>query len=427
MGYRNAWGQKAHDLDVYRWRMLREAHGWSASVVRFLRDAVADLLFGLRARARLRNTVTAEPCDLLLLQSARKVIAFQRKRLFIEKLRGSGHLLIETALPDTKEILSKQFLVSPPEKVPLRYFGYAAYAQWLVLHHRPRILLNDRNGSLYAPFLRLALNAEGRILVHLAHATTVESSTRLGMNDYDFYFLFGQSSLESLRKRNLRFGESTAVMAGSHMIDTTFDLQPSSAEHRVILVLGVGPDKEKEPGYRRTYELIRTWAELNPDHQVLIKSHPRSQVPFWHDAASSMSNLQVISKEYSLAQALERASIVLNIMSNAVIEASLARRPVIYVNCSEHRDIFEQESFFGECIKDVDQLEQRIKDIEANYSACVSVAEKFAQYHLAAGSHGLQRNIDLLEQLLTFGRCDGVLLPPAGLEPGPSESKRANQ
>ena len=97
-------------------------------------------------------------------------------------------------------------------------------------------------------------------------------------------------------------------MAGSHMIDDTFDLSPSDAGHKAVLVLGVGPDKEKESGYTRTYELIRAWAERNPDHQVLIKAHPRSQVPFWKDASDSLPNLQVLPKECDLAQALARAS-----------------------------------------------------------------------------------------------------------------------
>lgn len=417
MNRRNSvWAMKARELDTYRWRMLREEHCWLASVLRFGRDAISDISFGLRSRFRLSRQVNAEPCDFLLLQSAPKVIAFQRKRRFMEALRGRGHSLIETALPEPKSILAQRLLVRPPEPVPLRYFGYAAYAQWLVLRHRPRILLNDRNGSLYAPFLRLALNAEDGLLVHLAHATTVEGSKRLGMNDYDFYFLFGQSSLEALRGRNLRFGVSGAVMAGSHMIDDTFDLSPSDAGHKAVLVLGVGPDKEKESGYTRTYELIRAWAERNPDHQVLIKAHPRSQVPFWKDASDSLPNLQVLPKECDLAQALARASVVINIMSNAVIEAALARRPVVYVNCSGQRDIFEQERFFGPCVQDASELERRVQDIEADYCARVLIAERFAKYHLAAGSHGLQRNIELLEQLLTSGRCEAVLLPSAGLE-----------
>ncbi len=199
----NPWAAKARALDRYRWLLLRERHGLLGSAPRFAREALGDWWFGVRAKSHLAESVTAEPCDFLLLQSAPKVIAFQRKKLLIEGLRGRGDNLVETALQAPKAILRERLLKRPPHPVPTRYFGIAAYAEWLVEQHQPRVLLNDRNGSLYAPFLRLALNARGSRLVHLAHATTVEGSRRLGMNDYDYYFLFGQSSLEALQAREL--------------------------------------------------------------------------------------------------------------------------------------------------------------------------------------------------------------------------------
>ncbi|MEK1905771.1 MAG: capsule biosynthesis protein [Pseudomonas sp.] len=409
----NPWGTKARALDRYRWLLLRERHGRLGSALRFARELAGDWLFGLRAKRRLAVAVTTEACDFLLLQSAPKVIKFQRKKLLIEGLRARGHSLVETALEEPRVILRQRLLKRPPCRVPTRYFGHAAYAEWLVERYQPRILLNDRNGSLYAPFLRLALNSRQRLLVHLAHATTVEGSRRLGMNDYDYYFLFGQSSLEALQDRALRFGTSTAVLAGSHMIDRTFDLPAAEAERRVLLVLGVGPDKEKEAGYQRTYALLRDWAAENPDYQVLIKAHPRSQVPFWHDVAEALDNLQVLPPSYGLAEALGYASVVVNIMSNAVIEAALARRPVVHVNASGEQDIFGQERFLGACVNDLPALTMRLEQIVADYPASIVHAQRFAEFHLAQGVEGLSNTLGLLDGLLVDGRCAGQHLPPA--------------
>ncbi|MDY7567732.1 capsule biosynthesis protein [Pseudomonas sp. RTC3] len=387
-------------MDRYRWRLLRERHSWLGSVLRFARDALSDCLFGWRAQARLSAEVVAEPCDFLLLQSATKVIAFQRKKLLITALRDHHYLLVETALQDQPTILARRLLKRPPQAVPLRYFGYAAYAEWLVAHHQPRILLNDRNGSLYAPFLRLALNQRQCLLVHLAHATTVESSSRLSMNDYDYYFMFGHSSLEALQSRPLRFGNSNAVLSGSHMIDLSYDLLPATPERRVLLVLGVGPDKEKEPGYQRTYALLYEWVSQHPEFQVLIKAHPRSQIPFWQKAALDLPHVQVLPPECSLAAALDKASIVINIMSNAVIEAALARRPIIYVNASEHHDIFSQERFLGRRVATVAALSERIVWIQTHYRQCLEEAERFAEFHLVNGAGALDRTVNLLVDLL---------------------------
>ncbi|UUY09943.1 capsule biosynthesis protein [Pseudomonas sp. J452] len=389
---------------MYRWQLLRERHGLLASALRFARDALNDWWFGTFAKWRLAESVSAGPCDFLLLQSAPKVITFQRKKLLIEALRSRGHILIETALPEAQAILRERLLWRPPQPVPLRYFGYAAHAEWLVERHAPKVVLNDRNGSLYSPFLRLALNTRQRLLVHLAHATTVEHSRRLGMNDYDYYFLFGQSSLEALQARELRFGSSTAVLAGSHMIDTAFDLPPADPAQRVLLVLGVGPDKEKEAGYQRTYRLLRDWAARNPDYQVLVKAHPRSQVPFWQQEAAVLNNVEVLPRECGLAEALARASVVVNIMSNAVIEAALARRPLLYVNASADADIFAQERFLGPCVATLEGLQEAVRGIEQDHAAALARSADFAEYHLAHGCAGLTWNIQTLTNLLE-GRC----------------------
>lgn len=401
-----SWAAKARYLDRYRWLQLRERHGMAGSILRFARDALVDTGLGLIARTRLASSANSEPCDILLLQSAPKVIGLRRKRLLIEALIHRGYCLIETALDRPIRLCSQRLLLHPPGPVPLRYFQYAAHATWLVEHFRPKILLNDRNGSLYSPFLRLRLKERDALLVHLAHATTVESSRRLGMNDYDYYLLFGQSSLKALKARALRFGTCTALLAGSHMIDQSYDLPPPSSDCRTILVLGVGPDKEREAGYQQTYALIRDWIRELPGYRVVVKRHPRSEVPFWTEVERELENVRVLPAECSLAQALSQSSIVINIMSNAVIEAGLAGRPVIYCNLSNDREIFGQQRFFGAAITDIQTFHSRLADIELNYCDRVDNARSFSRFHLAHGSQGLDKTLQIIDSLF-----DRVTLP----------------
>ena len=409
MSQRNnhSWHAKTVALDRYRWRQWRERHGVAGSVLRFARDAVKDTWFGLLAKLKLASSIDWEPCDILLLHSAPKVIGMPSKKLLIEALRHRRYRLTETALNKPNEIWRKGLLALPPQPVPLRYFSYAAHAAWLVERHQPKILLNDRNGSLYSPFLRLCLNERNAMLVHLAHATTVESSRRLGMNDYDYYLLFGQSSLDALKARALRFGTSTVLLTGSLMVDQRFDLPPPDVDSRTILVLGVGPDKEREVGYQRTYELIRDWARELPRYRILIKRHPRSSVPFWADAERELGNVTVLPADSTLAQALSKASVVVNIMSNAVIEAGLAGRPVIYCNLSGDREIFGQERFFGPAITNRPDFHSRLVEIEQNYSDRVKNAKSIACFHLAHGLQGLEKTLQTIDGLLTGSALPG--------------------
>lgn len=404
----NPWHNKARALDRYRWRQYRERHGLLGAFSRFLRDAFVDWGYGCYAKRRVTTAVENHACVFLLLQSAPRIIDLKRKNALIGTLRERGHVLIETALPERLDICRKRQLAKPPFPVPIRYFAYAAHAEWLCQVYQPRILLNDRNGSLYSPFLRLALAARTSHLVHLAHATTVEGSRRLGMNDYDYYLLFGQSSLEALRERAIRFGTSTILLTGSHMIDRSFDIPPASAAARAVLVLGVGPDRERESGYQNTYGMLRDWAARNPDYRILVKRHPRSAVPFWQQASQTLPNITVLPVDCPLAKALEQASIVVNIMSNAVIEAGLAGRPIIFCNLSANKDIFDQEAFLGPVVTAVGEFAARLQMIEADYADAIKRAHDFANFHLANGFQGLEKTVSVLEQLLNGQTPSGV-------------------
>ncbi|MDR0528231.1 MAG: hypothetical protein LBG69_01255 [Zoogloeaceae bacterium] len=308
--------------------------------------------------------------------------------------------MTEIVLPTAREILRGRLFCPPPQKVPARYFLFAAHAEYLAARYQPKVLLNDRNGSLYSPFLRLSLHRRGGLLVHLAHATTLERSFRLFMNDYDYYFLFGQSSLEALRRKPVLFGRSRAVLAGSYKVDETYGLPLADAQRDVVLILGVGPDKEKKAGYQASYRLLRDWLFAHPERRAIVKAHPRSDAPFWAEAEKTLAGVSLLPREVTLASALAQSGVVVNLMSNAVIEAALARRPVMVVNLSGEADIFQQARFFGAEIRDMETLEREFQRIQRDYSASLSRLEAFARFHLETGIHGVRRIAELLECLL---------------------------
>ena len=395
-----SWAEKARDLDRYRWKLLRERHGRAGSLLRLARDMLVDLALGLRAKACLSRSVTATPCQVLLLHSAPKSMALQRKNILIDAVRARGLQLTEAALRSPSDACAGRLLLAPPQPVPLRYLAYAAHAQWLVRQYEPQVLINERNGSLHAPFLRLALAARNARLLQLAHSATLDTSRRLAMNDYDYYAVFGRSSLVALQARNLRFGESTAVLVGSYLVDGAYNLPPADPELKTLLVLGVGPDREKEPGYLQTYQLLRDWAEAHPHYRVLFKRHPRSKAQFWTEAAGSLSNIALLDAGCSLAQALAQSSVVVNIMSNAGIEAGLAGRPVIHVNAGDEADVFSHALFFGPQVRDGLALSRQLQDVEQGYPGKVAQARGFADYHLVFGFQGLDKTAQLIENLV---------------------------
>jgi hypothetical protein len=203
-----------------------------------------------------------------------------------------------------------------------------------------------------------------------------------------------------LQERTLRFGESTVVLIGSYLADETYDLPVADPALHTLLILGVGPDREKESGYQRTYQLLRDWAEQHPHYRVLFKRHPRSKAQFWSDAAAQLANIDLLDSKCSLADALAQASVVVNVMSNAGIEAGLAGRPVIHVNAGGDVDIFSHSLFFGPQVRDEHEFSRQLQALEQDYPGHVAQARRFADYHLVYGSQGLAKTIQLVDNLL---------------------------
>lgn len=393
------WQTRARQLDAYRWALWREKHGVIGATVRVVRDATVDFTYGFLARLRASSAPKSPAERVLVLHGSPKLLAQRRKTGLIKALRERGHEVVEAAIEPLDVAVRQKLLYRPPAKVPLRYYAHAAYGEWLARHHCPGLVLSERHGSLVTPFLRLSLNAQDKRLAQLAHATTVERSRRLSMTDYDYYLLFGQSSLAALQRRKLRFGTTQAILTGSYLVDQRYDMPPAANDPR-LLILGVGPDKEKRPGYQRTYALIRDWAARHPQVPVTFKPHPRSQVAFWQEAAANHPNIHLLPPDLFLADALQQSSVVLSIMSNAALEASVASRPVIYVNASEEPDDLEQTRFFGQCVTTLDMLDDRLTWLHQHYDQALDNTHAFAEYHLAYGVHGQVKTADVIDRLI---------------------------
>lgn len=333
-----------------------------------------------------------------------------RKKRLVDSLVNCGHEVFEVAIAPLGQAVRGRLICRPPQKVPLRYYAYAGYAEWLSRSGNPRLILGDRNGSLVSPFLRLSMNAQDGRLVHLAHATTLENSRRLGMIDYDFYLLFGQSSLSKLKTRPLLFGEANVVLCGSHLVDHRYVMSPSKAEPVTVLILGVGPDKEKREGYLRTYGVLEAWVAAHPHIPVSFKPHYRSKAEFWLAAQKRLDNLTVTPPDMNLVGALQDASVVINIMSNAALEASLAKRPVIYVNSSGDDDLLEQSRFFGGLVDTTDKLIARLEWVRNHYDEAVSQSKKFADYHLVGGAEGLDTTVLVIDKIWQGKEVDSQIL-----------------
>lgn len=356
---------------------------FSKRIVEPLRYYVYSLISFFIAKAPQQK----KPCDILFLHASEKSKALQIRAPLIAELRKNGLVVLEDAQQRPSTILKKRLLTRYKYNIPFKYLFISNYIQFIVETYCPKIIITDRNGSIYSSFLKEAVQPYGK-LVHMAHCVATDNFGRFSLIDYDYYFLYGTSSLDKIMHRQVRYGSTKAVLTGPYFSNKDFNLEANNADSNAsknILLFGIYPDLEKKENYRLIYDMVRKWAEMNPDFTLYFKPHPRSRSDYWKTAAQTLKNIIVLDPTEKLTSCLNNISITLSIYTNAVIDSALLNRPSLMVcrdNMSDLDDELDLEKFYLPRAATHEQLQENISTMLDNYSYYVGQAKKFAKYHL---------------------------------------------
>ena len=347
--------------------------GWRAAFRR-LRDGLRGRLAALRAN---RDTVTAEPCDVLLIHPSEKSRRLNRKAPLLASLRQRGLVVLETVSDGESRALRERRLRPPPRPVPWPLYISAARAADLLARYRPRVILTERNGWPVSTFLRAFRPAETRV-VHVAHGILSDQSDRLRYHDYDYYALFGQSSLDYLRALDHGFGETTAFFAGPYFPLPAPRQRPGDA--RTLLFLGAGPGEEDSDAYRNACRLAREWLRAHPGWRMKVRLHPRGGGAPWRDLARTDPALDLRPGDESLEQALDGCQAVWCGYTTAIIDCAVARVPVVVLDRS--RDYFQCDRHGVPRVATVRELELAMDEVVETPALCSHRMAAFARYHI---------------------------------------------
>ena len=332
-------------------------------------------------------------CDVLVLHPSRKSKALGRKKALIEKLKEKGLSVNEDILADEKEIVKNRlYRFSKEDKYYLRI--YDGYSRYLKYKYKPKVIITERNGNITSSFLKCREKGDS-VTVHLSHSILTSQSSRFNYIDYDFYCIYGKSSLEYLKSIEL-YGECEIFFGGSYLFDDSFELPPNP--NAPILLLGAGPDIEKTESCIEIYKIVKKWQEKS-NETLYIRLHPRSQGVFWEE---NQSEKIIILRNESFVDSAKRCSIVLSPYTNAVIDAALLNRPVQLLKYEDEIDFLKVESFFSEAVESVNSLELAIKNIRSNFDQNIINCRKFAGYHIANG----KKSVNMISDKI-FSLCQG--------------------
>jgi len=322
-------------------------------------------------------------CDILFLHASEKSKALRLRDPLIAELRKNGLTVLEDAQQRPSTILKNRLLTRYKYNIPFKHLFIAGYIQFIVETYRAKIIITDRNGSTYSSLLKEAIQPYGK-LVHMAHCVASDNFSRFSMIDYDYYFLYGTSSLNKIMNRQVRYGSTKAVLTGPYFSNKGFNLNKNKG-NKNILLFGIYPDLEKKESYQLIYSIIKDWAEQNPEYSLYFKPHPRSHSDYWKNASKIIKNIIILGATEKLISCLDNISITLSIYTNAVIDSALLNRPSLMV-CSENMtdlgDELDLEIFYLPRATSPKQLQKNINTMLNNYSHYIEQAQNSAHYHL---------------------------------------------
>lgn len=375
-----------------RYAKNRTIHWWFWCARSWLRGAL------LKDDHKLSST----SCDILVLHPSDESFGLKRKQKLIDKLRESGVIVRETIALTEKQIL-QQGACRGPFSYGRLFRCYEGYANWLRKKYNPKVIITDRNGSIFSPFLK-AKQHEDVVTFHLSHSVLTSQSSRFGMLEYDYYCIYGKSSLEFLQALPYTFGSCQLVLGGSVLFDEGFVVPPADPE-LPLLFLGMGPELESTSEGKRIYQLVCDWQRVS-GKKLYVRLHQRSNGDFWKSIVQE--GLEVLPQEPFQTSAA-RASLVLSPYTNAVVDAALLGRPVQLISFPEEQDFLQVENFFGPRVHDVAGLDNAVKRHLNSYEKSVAACHVFTKYHLEHGVDSVSYVNGVLLEFLETGKVSNTI------------------
>ncbi|MBU3068990.1 hypothetical protein KOI40_04110 [Aestuariicella sp. G3-2] len=377
-----------------------KSKGWLSDWLSYQSQIAKLLVNGLKGVSIYRENrlVIENSVDVLFIHEVELMKKLHRKRGMFSRLDRLQITHAEIDPKTSKQIAKSRELFGCSNE-SLLFRNYDLYAQYLLETYSPKVIVTDRNGDLFSPFLKKRAAETGCKVVHLPHSVLTKESSKYRMIDYDYYLLYGASSLEHLNALTTKFGECDVILSGSYLFDSDFTLPPAT-EKGYVLLLGMGPAMEERPRYAQYYHSVLEWAERNPSIQLHVRLHPRSSGAFWIQAAESIDNVVVRPQGESFIDSCRGAFMCLTSYTNAVVDAALLGRPSLLVCGNDVVDYLQVERFFSSRVVDSEAISSSINLYKTQLSTFQKKAEHFAEYHVYSKNRSVEDITKVIVELV---------------------------
>lgn len=333
------------------------------------------------------NETKKTPCDVLVLPLGPLNID-QTKGIWDElKKHGYDIVFVNDDLKSTflKAFFSKQKVES---EIPSSIFIYAAYCKYLLNKYNPKTICSFHPYNMIPSFL-MKYKKDNTKIVHIPHGMQPEYHLYTSY-DFDYYLVFGQSSIEAIKKKKLRIGSTNLVKTGSTTLKKDYTLEPNKELKNVLFFSDYWP--ERYPKERRLFEIVCGWAKDHPEYNLIIKQHPVEKGDVLKTYAKGIANIEVLDKSVTIKEALRRTSLCIVSWSVASLEAAQMNRPTVVANFRKYDPNSEDyiksdsflhlENFFPSRATTKEELHDRITEVFNDYDKYLGKCKEYVKYHL---------------------------------------------
>lgn len=296
-------------------------------------------------------------------------------------LERQGVLVRHHVLSMKRMFAGKEFC-TPGYRIHRLLYPYAAYASYIVKTYRPKMLVTMMDSHPLSSFLRREMSGIGPY-VNIAHCPS-EPNHYFSMFDFDYYFVFGESSLRELQNNPIRIGSTRAIPAGSPYLSKDSITIPEDFDARSILYFS----SQKPPGplgkmLRENSKIVYDWAREHPEYRLKVKLHPLEDREYTEYLSRNAANVTILEKDIDVIEALQGVAAVIIHWSSASLEAAMMRKPIVIVNRFEiYRNFLDFPLYFPPAAASPEELSKAIDETIERYSQYVQNAERFYKHHI---------------------------------------------
>jgi len=348
--------------------------------------------------------IKPEECDILVYPNSKSHL--ERSKETWQMLENKNYKVL-FFLADKNYLLKYVFKykINFDKKVSYQIFFHHAFAKYITQKFKFKIICDYHNFEITSALIKKELNKNQKN-IFIPHGK-IRNSYRHSCFTFDYYLVFGNSSIEKIKENKLRLGNTKLVKTGSVFIPNNFNL-PICLNFKNVLFFSNWA-VSYHPESKRGFEIVVNWAKNNPDYNLFIRLHPLEDGKYVEEKTKDIKNIFVQNKSLSLKQSLENVSITIASASNASIESALLNRPSLVAldvkynknskNVYESDNNFYLESYFPERARNAEQLHQRIEQVTKDYNFYLQQCKNYVKYHLEYTNNARKQTSQIIEKI----------------------------